>query len=151
MVRRHEIPVTVPARTIADLKPVASPSQYRRAIRQAAVLGLNIGTDAKHDGTRSELERRFVLLCRRHRLPPPEVNVRMAGLLVDFAWRDRGLVVETDGYRFHRGRAAFEDDRARDLRLRQAGFDVIHLSYRQVVERPEQVASVLRKELSQDS
>ena len=79
------------------------------------------------------------------------MNVRVAGLLVDFAWRDRGLVVETDGYRFHRGRTAFEDDRARDLRLRQAGLDVIRLSYRQVLDGPEQVASALRRALSQDS
>lgn len=79
------------------------------------------------------------------------MNVRIAGLLVDFAWRDHELVVETDGYRFHRGRVAFEDDRARDLQLRQAGFEVIRLSYRQVLDRPEQVASVLRRALSQDS
>jgi very-short-patch-repair endonuclease len=77
------------------------------------------------------------------------VNVRIAGLLVDFAWIDRRLIVETDGYKFHRGRAAFENDKARDLRLREHGFDVMHLSYRQVLEEPEQVASILRRELSQ--
>lgn len=148
--RRRSIPVTAPARTIADLKRVVSATELRRAIRQAEVLGLDTGPGVEQDGTRSELERRFLLLCRRHRLPPPEVNVRVAGLLVDFAWPDRGLVVETDGYKFHRGRAAFEDDRARDLRLRQAGFDVIRLSYRQVLDGPEQVADALRKVLSQD-
>ena len=148
--RRRGIPVTTPARTIADLRRMASAAELRRAIRQAGVLGLDPGPGVKADGTRSELERRFLLLCQRHRLPPPEVNIRIAGLLVDFTWRSQRLVVETDGYRFHRGRAAFEDDRARDLRLRRAGFDVIRLSYRQVLDGPEQVARVLREALSQD-
>lgn len=115
------------------------------------MLGLDTGLGFEQDGTRSELERRFLLLCRQHRLPPPEVNVRIAGLLVDFAWRDHGLVVETDGYRFHRGHVAFEDDRSRDLRLRQAGFDVIRLSYRQVLEGSKQVADVLRRALTQNA
>lgn len=145
--RRRSIPVTTPARTIADLKRVASAAEHRRAIRQAEMRSLDIGPGVEQDGTRSELERRFLLLCRRHRLPPPEVNVRIAGLLVDFAWRDLGLIVETDGYKFHRGRGAFEDDRARDLRLRQVGFDVMRFSYRQVVDRPEQVVCALRKAL----
>lgn len=140
--------MTTPARTIADLKLVVSAAQLRRAIRQAEVLGLNTGPGIEGDGTRSELERQFLLLCHRHRLPPPEVNVRIAGLLVDFAWIDRRLIVETDGYKFHRGRAAFENDKARDLRLRERGFDVMHLSYRQVLEEPEQVANILRRELS---
>lgn len=147
--RRRGIPVTTPARTIADLKRVVSAAQLRRAVRQAEVLGLAIGPGVELDGTRSELERRFLLLCRRHRLPPPDVNVRIAGLLVDFVWIDRRLIVETDGYKFHRGRAAFENDKARDLRLRERGFDVMHLSYRQVLEEPEQVANILRRELSQ--
>ena len=148
LTRKRNIPVTKPARTIADLERVVSSAEYRRAIREGEVLGLEIGPGVAPDGTRSELEYRFLLLCRRHRLPPPEVNVRIGGLLVDFAWPRYRLIVETDGYRFHRGRAAFENDRDRDLRLREIGFDVMHLDYRQVVDRPEQVANVLRKALS---
>jgi very-short-patch-repair endonuclease len=96
------------------------------------------------DKTRSELERRFLALCRRHRLPMPAVNLRVGGLTVDFCWTEERLVVETDGYQAHRGRAAFEDDRARDLRLRALGFEVQHLSYRQVLDEAERVADILR-------
>jgi hypothetical protein len=32
---------------------------------------------AAEELTRSELERRFLSLCRRHRLPTPEVNARV--------------------------------------------------------------------------
>ena len=153
-VTRHRgIPVTNPACTIIDLRAVATPAETRQAIRQAAVLGLSIGPAGRDgsptpDGTRSELEYRFLRLCKQHRLPTPEVNVRIGSLLVDFVWPDRKLVVETDGYRYHRGRQAFEDDRARDLRLRSQGYEVIRLTYEQVTKQPEATAGVLRKVLS---
>jgi len=141
--------VTTPARTIADLTRAVSATERRRAIRQAEVLGLDPGLSVPRERTRSELEHLFLKLCRRHSLPVPQVNVRIGGLLVDFAWQDRRLIVETDGYRFHRGRTAFESDRARDLRLRELGYDVVRLTYRQVLDRPEQVAGVLSSALAQ--
>jgi very-short-patch-repair endonuclease len=142
--RRQGIPITTPARTISDLRRIASAKTLHRAIRQANVLGLPIAAETLSDRTNSELERLFLRLCRRHDLPTPEVNVWIDVLEVDFLWRDRQLVVETDGYRYHRGRAAFEDDRNRDLRLRALGYEVIRLTYRQLVDEPEQIANVLR-------
>jgi len=153
------IPVTTPGRTVADLRRVVSArdrpgsvsvKELRQAIRQANVLGLPVGSESGSDRTRSDLERTFLELCRRHRLPAPAVNVRIGRHLVDFLWRDRRLVVETDGYRYHRGRVAFEADRARDLGLRAAGYGVVRLSYRQVMEEPERVAGVLTTALSTD-
>lgn len=150
------IPVTTPARTIADLRRAASgggrqgvitAKELRRAIRQADVLGLPLGPDVVPDRTRSDLERLFLKLCRAHGLPEPEVNVRIDSMLVDFLWRDHRLIAETDGYRYHRGRTAFEDDRARDLKLRALDYDVIRLSERQVADDPERVAAVLRRAL----
>jgi len=140
--------VTKPAQTIGDLRSVVSPKELRRAIRQANVLGLPIGSEASRDRTRSELERDFLRLCKRRHLPTPEVNVRIGPHLVDFLWRERRLIVETDGYRYHRGRQAFEDDHARDLDLRSRGYDVLHFSYRQVSREPERVAAVVRDALS---
>jgi very-short-patch-repair endonuclease len=150
---RHAIPVTKPARTIADLRRAASargssvpvsPGELRRAIRQAEVLGLPLDAEAPSDRTRSELERLFLLLCRRHRLPMPEVNAWLDSMEVDFLWPDHKLVVETDGYRYHRGKMAFEVDRRRDLRLRASGYQVIRLSCGQVSDEPRYVAEVLR-------
>jgi very-short-patch-repair endonuclease len=147
---RNGIPVTTPARTIADLRLAAwgsnrlvSPWELRRAIRQVDVLGLPSGDDVKRDRTRSDLERDFLHLCERHRLPVPEVNVRIGRHLVDFLWRDQRLVVETDGYRYHGGRAAFQEDRARDLDLRARGFEVIRLAEKQIEGEPGHVAEVL--------
>jgi very-short-patch-repair endonuclease len=142
--RRRGIPVTTPGRTITDLRRTVPGNLLRAAIRQAAVEGLDISEVTEVGPTRSELEERFLRICQRHRLPAPEVNVAIGSLTVDFLWRDRGLVVETDGYRFHRGRQAFEDDRARDVALRLRGLDVVRFSYRQVSEEPRRVAAALR-------
>jgi very-short-patch-repair endonuclease len=144
MTRSKGIPVTTPARVIADLRRVASAEQLRRAIRQAEVLGLEIGPRAGRDLTRSELEHRFLRLCRRHRLPPPEVNAQVGRFIVDFVWRGNKLIVETDGYRYHRGRQAFEDDRARDVELRRRGFGVVRFTHSQVTDDPRAVAAALR-------
>lgn len=151
LTRERGIPVTTPARTVSDLRRTAAPGEVRRAIRQAEVLGLGLGEEASADRTRSELEHLFLRLCRHHDLPVPEVNVRLGTRVADFLWRDRGLIVETDGYRYHRGRAAFEDDRARDLELRALGFEVLRLSHRQVTEQSQHVAEVLRAALNSPS
>jgi len=119
----------------------------RRATRQADMLGLGAARDLTADGTRSELEHLFLRLCRRNHLPLPAVNHRIASLIVDFCWVEQRLIVETDGYRYHRGRTAFEDDRARDLKLRSLGYEVMRLSYRQVVDDSVQVANVLKAAL----
>ena len=147
---RDGIPVTTPSRTISDLRRMASRArsvvprrELRRAIRQAEVLDLPLGPEVVRDRTRSDLEGAFLGLCRRHGLPAPEVNVRIGRHLVDFLWRDSMLVVETDGYRYHRGRVAFEDDRARGLDLRAHGYEVVRLAETQVEEDEERVAEVL--------
>lgn len=147
VVWQRGIPVTSPARTLADLRSVVVARELRRAIRQADFLGLPTGSDVVPDKTRSELERRFLWLCRRHRLPVPAVNMRIGPLTVDFCWVESKLVVETDGYRAHRGRAAFEDDRERDLILHRLGYEVHRLSHRQVFREPVSVATVLQAAL----
>jgi hypothetical protein len=146
--RRQGIPVTTPSRTIADLRGAVSPQELRRARRQAEVLGLPVGSSTSPDGTRSELEFLFLDLCQKHRLPTPEVNIRIGSLLVDFVWRDQRLIVETDGYKYHRGRIAFEDDRARDLKLRALGYDVIRFTHRQVTSSCGEVLAILTKALA---
>ena len=141
---RNGIAVTTPVRTLVDLRRVVPADAIRRAVRQAEVLGLEIGGNDGADATRSELEHAFLRLCRRHRLPTPEINVRLGPFLVDFLWRQRSLIVEVDGYRFHRGRLAFEDDRARDVDLKLRGYEVVRFTYRQVVDEPRWVMRTLR-------
>jgi very-short-patch-repair endonuclease len=143
---RDGIPVTKPRRTLEDLRGTIEPAEFRGAVRAAEIAGLPIG-DYAHliEGTRSELELMFLELIRRHCLPEPEVNVRVGRFLVDFLWRDRKLIVETDGARFHGGSVATADDLLRDARLRALGFEVLRLSYWEIVNDQANVVDLLRQ------
>ena len=143
---RRGIPVTTPARTLADLARIAPAWVHRKAVRQAEFIGLPTGIAT--DRTRSELERAFLRLCRRHRLPAPEVNVPVGRFTVDFLWPEQRLVVETDGYAAHRGRQAFRDDRARELELGTMGLRLRRFSDHQIDTQPAVVAAAVRTELA---
>ncbi|HET6997886.1 MAG TPA: DUF559 domain-containing protein [Solirubrobacterales bacterium] len=146
MTQRLGIPATAPAQTIADIDGALPPHLVRRATRQAELAGFPL--DLKTDGSRSDLERDFLRLCRRNRLPTPEVNVRIGRWTVDFLWREERVAVETDFYGYHRGRVAFQDDHARDLDLRRLGFVVHRFSEQQINDQPVDVAADLRDALS---
>jgi very-short-patch-repair endonuclease len=100
------------------------------------------------DGTRSDLERDFLRLCRRFHLPRPEVNVPIGRVTVDFLWRHERLIVETDSYVTHGGSIAFEDDRTRDLALRRLGYRVHRFSERQLELEPTAIAEDVARALS---
>jgi very-short-patch-repair endonuclease len=150
--RRNRIALTKPARTLRDLHRVASADEYRRAVRRALDLRLISSQELRSEEelTRSELERLFLRLCRRHHLPQPEVNVPLGPYEVDFMWRDRSLIAETDGFRHHGDRDAFERDRARDAELQTLGFTVLRFTYRQVVNGSPVIAA-LRPVLAQSA
>jgi very-short-patch-repair endonuclease len=111
-----------------------------RAVLGAAGVGQNI--------TRTELERRFLDLCRHAALPSPEVNewLAVAGeeIQVDFVWHGPRLVVETDGFGTHGTRRAFREDRRRDRVLGLAGWRVIRFTWDDLTCAPGHVAAVLR-------
>ena len=67
---------------------------------------------------------------------------------MDFLWRHAGLIVETDGYRYHRGRAAFEHDHRRQAHLVAAGYDVLRFTWRQIVDEPIEVIAAIRARLT---
>ena len=63
--------------------------------------------------------------------------MRIGRYEVDFLWRERGLVVEVDGFRYHSSRGAFERDRLRDSALAAMGFRVMRTTWRQIVRGAE--------------
>lgn len=165
---KNAIPVTTLARTILDLAEVARRRELERAFEEAerlrlldmrAIQDVREHSPGRHGlkplrlllasyhppaPTRSELERRFVELCRDAALPPPAINVMVGGFEVDAAWPDHGLVVELDGFAFHRTRAAFERDRARDASLQLSGYRVLRLTDRRLANEPAVVVETLR-------
>jgi len=165
---RHGIPVTTPARTILDLAATLSDRELQRVLDEAPVrrlisvpfLDALARAHPGHHGarrvtralathtpgttlTRSELEERFLALCAAHGFPRPRVNARVAGLDVDFLFAERRLVVETDGWRYHGHRAAFERDRRRDAALTRAGYRTLRFTHDQVAQEPRTVAATV--------
>jgi very-short-patch-repair endonuclease len=166
------IRVTTPARTLADLADLLPPDALARAIHEAEVLRLldvRAVREAHANGrrgaanlaaalvepaphTRSELEARFATFCRRERLPLPLLNasVRTGDQLyeLDALWPQHRVVAELDGAAFHHTRRAFHRDRERDLALAADGYVVVRLTWRQVTQRPRDVAAKLRRLLA---
>jgi very-short-patch-repair endonuclease len=97
---------------------------------------------------RSELEELFQDFLLNAGLPLPLTNILIEGMEVDCAWPDARLVVELDGRAAHDTLTAFEDDRARDRRLEAARWRVIRITWRQLVETPDEVEHDLRRLLS---
>ena len=91
--------------------------------------------------TRSPLERLFLPLCESYGIPlPNDVNVRIAGVLVDAVWWEQRLVVELDGRDNHSSWAQIQRDRSNELTLRAAGFDVLRYGTVQLEEQAVLVA-----------
>ena len=90
----------------------------------------------------TKLEERLLEICRRHGLPAPRANAAVEGLEVDFLFPTQRLVVETDGWTYHRTRRAFEGDRQRDAQLARAGLRVLWLSERQLRDRAAVAATI---------
>jgi very-short-patch-repair endonuclease len=163
---RSGIPVTTPACTLVDLasrltrdhleaavneadkRDLIDPEALRTALdgmagrRGAAALrrALDRPTFAVTD---SELERRFLPIARRAGLPQPQTGVRLNGFKVDFYWPDLGLVVETDGLRYHRTPGEQARDRLRDQAHTAAGLTQLRFTRAQVFFDAAHVESTL--------
>ncbi len=163
------MPVTSLARSVLDYASGATGQRTRAVLEKIERMGRLIGRElddvlarnANHRGTKrlraalseiegpapwtqSELEDRFLALIRAAGLPEPEMNVLVEGELVDALWRDQKLIVEVDGWGYHRSREQFETDRRRDARLQVAGYRVIRLTQQRIATEPRAVAAQLR-------
>jgi len=162
-----QIPVTSVPRTLLDLAAVMDPGRLERAIeaserlelfdlraiqasllqhrgrRGVARLRAAVGETDLTAETRSDLERRFVALCRSARLPVPGINVWIGDMEVDAIWERKRLVVELDGYAFHKSRRSFELDRERDANLLLAGYRVLRITARRLQDDPASVVAAI--------
>jgi very-short-patch-repair endonuclease len=164
---------TTPARTLLDLagviptdglKRALAEAEVRRLIRHQAVrtliqrhrgrrgvARLRLLLDEVHPSTkrtRSELERMFLDMCGRSKLPQPEVNVKLkverGRLEADFLWRDAALIVEADSREYHDTDSAFLNDRRREQELQLAGWRVSRCTWAQVEHEPKRLAHTIR-------
>lgn len=167
------IPVTTVPRTVFDLAAVSSADVVEAGLRQSEYLRLYDRLSlpdllARYPGrhgskavrtclarrretpghTRSWLEDQFLPFLDEHRLPRPQLNVwieaRGDRFQVDCFWPATRAIVELDGFAAHGTRAAFRADRARDRKLRAAGYGVTRIAPEQLSEEPEAIAADLR-------
>jgi hypothetical protein len=168
VVIRGGIPVTTPARTIVDIATELTPKALERAVNEADKLdlidaeefGLSLDRLAGEPGVRalrtlldpftfrlsdSDLEILFRPIAAAAGLPPPLSKEPVSGFEVDFFWPDLGLVVETDGLRYHRTPSAQARDRLRDQTHTAAGRTTLRFTHYQVRYEPRYVRQVLEE------
>jgi very-short-patch-repair endonuclease len=92
----------------------------------------------------SKLESRFLQLLRELRLPLPQTNRRAGGRRVDCRWPSHRLTIELDGYRYHRSRHAWEQDRRREREAHARGDEFRRYTYGDVFEQPALMLAELR-------
>jgi very-short-patch-repair endonuclease len=164
--RRFGIPVTNPTQTLIDLATELKPLRLERAVNQADVhdlvdpetlrrsLDAYVGTPgAKTLRTMldrhtfrlsdSDLEIYFRPLALAAGFPMPLSKQWVLGFEVDFHFPDRGLIVETDGLRYHRTPAQQARMVKRDQTHTSHGFRVLRFTHWQIAHAPNEVAEVL--------
>jgi very-short-patch-repair endonuclease len=158
------IPVTSPARTLADLGHILNTDELTRALREAMFRRL-YDRRALEDAltrrpskalrellveasvTQSQMEDRFLAICARHRLPRPNTQHPIGAKRYDFAWPDQRLVVETDGWLAHGTPYAFQADRSASNALQLGGWIVLRYTWADLTRRSRTIAATVRDAL----
>jgi very-short-patch-repair endonuclease len=167
LTREYGIPVTTPIQTLIDMAlrldrlgvermineadkyNLTHPPQLREALEartgDPGVAKLRFILDRRTFRlTKQELERRFLPLVREAGLPTPLTGRWINKFEVDFFWPDLGLIIETDGLRYHRTPAEQARDRLRDQVHTAAGLTPLRFTHEQVRYEPEHVLAVLK-------
>jgi predicted transcriptional regulator of viral defense system len=130
----------------ADLRHIVSLKALRAAATRAGKPGAPLRRvihRVTFRVTQSELEREFLRLVGRARLPLPQTQVRLGVPRVDFYWRALGLVVEADGGSFHRTAIQQLADRRRDQEHLRAGRTPLRVTHAQVFFEPAATTALL--------
>jgi hypothetical protein len=158
----YGISVTSPARTVLDVAPRYSGRKITRLVNDArlsrllrvADLSEVLDRNPRHPGTRrlrifvkfpngptrSEFEDAFKAFCERYGLPTPLFNVIVNGREADAYFPHERLIVELDGWDFHQTKAAFEDDRERDVENLVVGLETVRITWERLIEEPDREA-----------
>jgi hypothetical protein len=167
----YGIPVTTPVQTLIDMTLGLDRTDIERMINEADKYNLVTPPELRRalderQGepglaklrhildrrtfrlTKEELERRFLPLAARVGLPVPLTGEIVNEFEVDFFWPDLGLVVETDGLRYHRTPAEQARDRLRDQAHTAAGLTQLRFTHEQVRYEPEYVRRILAQTAS---
>jgi very-short-patch-repair endonuclease len=162
------IPLTQPVRTLIDVAIELPRNRLERAVNEAdkrdlidpESLRAALDDHTGEPGVRplrelldrhafrlsdSDLEVRFRAIAREAGLPTPLTKQWVNAFEVDFFWPDLGLVVETDGLRYHRTASAQSRDVLRGQTHTAAGLTALRFSHYQVRYAPNHVVRILQK------
>ncbi|HEY1715911.1 MAG TPA: hypothetical protein VGG07_23625 [Solirubrobacteraceae bacterium] len=166
------VKVTSPARTLLDLAPTLNPKQLTRTVNNA-LREHDVRPDALHDviernryhpgtkllkpfldlpgqnPTNSSFEDDFLPFIAKYGFPTPLTNVWVNGRQVDIYFPDHNLIVELDGWDYHKDRHAFEDDRERDAHQLAHGLRTLRITRDRFKGDPDREAARLQQILDQ--
>jgi hypothetical protein len=149
------IPVTAVVQTLIDLAIELPPRRLERTVNEAdkrdlidpEALRSALDDYAGRPGVKilrkvldkrtfrlsdSDLEVLFRPIAAAAGLPPPLTKQTVNGFEVDFFWPDRGLVVETDGLRYHRTPSTQTRDAQRDRAHTLAGMTPLRFTHYEI-------------------
>ena len=171
VISRRGLPVTSVARTVVDL---ARASSFRAGVvvadsalrsRQASKADVELCITACAGWPGIQNARRVVAFADARAesvlesisrvafdelgLPPPDLQAWVGDKdeiigRADFLWRAYRTVGEADGARKYADPARAMAQLERDARLRAAGFEVVHFTWRDVTRTPDQVAASIK-------
>jgi hypothetical protein len=163
---QHGVPTTTPARALLDIAPTLTPERLIRLandalrnhlLRQPALQDV-IARNPRHPGatlltpfldlpggnpTNSWLEDAFLPFLAKYNLPTPLINHPLNGDQVDAYFPDHNLIVELDGWPYHKDRTAFETDRERDAHHLVHGTPTIRITRNRLEHTPDREAARL--------
>jgi very-short-patch-repair endonuclease len=148
--------LTVTGQALAEARVhrLATDRQLREVIDRApsrpgsSVIRTLLSEENDSGYTRSAAERRLRDLLRDAGLARPRFNEPLLGYVTDVLWPAHRLVVEVDGYAYHRHRKAFESDRRRDQELVAAGYRVIRVTWLQLRDHPISVITSIAQAIA---
>ena len=152
----YGIPTTSPARTVLDIAPRLPKKQLTRLVndqlrakrlRPAALQDI-LARNPLHPGTKllapfletaasptdSPFEDDFRAFCATYGLPEPEINFPFKGRRLDAFFPEYNLIVELDGWDFHKDQEAFRDDRERDTENLRHGLVTVRITRDRLLE-----------------
>ncbi len=166
VVSRDGIPVTGVARTLVDLSTELPETRLERAVNEAdkrdlidpEMLRSKLDSYAGEPGapllrrlldkctfqlSDSDLEILFRPIAAEAGFSPPLTKQMVNGFEVDFFWPDLGLVVETDGLRYHRTPSTQARDAQRDRAHVIAGMTSLRFTHYEVKHESARVRAEL--------
>lgn len=168
VISRRGIPVTNIVRTLIDVAAESGLAVIERAVNEADkrnlitpdALRLRLIDHAGEAGVRplrqlldkytfrlsdSDLEVLFRPIAEAAGLPVPLTKQIVNGFEVDFFWADLGLVVETDGLRYHRTPSTQARDARRDRAHILAGMTPLRFTHYEIKREPHRVRVALKR------